>query len=120
MAKTMGPGTIVKINGQKVNTVQGSVEVEFGGLERTEKMADNQFNYMETATPSKVTFKALVTPKTPMKLLNELADGQLEIITDIGVTHLQTSATRMGPPIKMTTTDGELSVEVGGDAINLK
>ena len=93
MSKFLG-NAMVKVNGKLVKTVPDSVEVEFGGFERSEMMADNTFNYQEKPIASKVTFKCIVTSKTDVKVINELAEGTVEVITDIpGKTWTQTAAT---------------------------
>lgn len=118
MAKFLGNVTI-KVDGVSVKTVPDSVEVEFGGMTRKSQMADNTFNYSETPAPSKVTFKILHTQKTGIKALNELADGLIEICTDLGgKIYKQTSATRMGAPIKTESGSGQITVETEGDPIN--
>jgi len=117
MSKFLG-NAMVKINGKLIKTVPDSVEIEFGGFERSEMMADNTFNYNEKPVASKVSLKCIVTSKTDVKVINELAEGTVEVITDIpGKTWTQTAATRMGSPVSITSSDGQLKVEFMGDPI---
>jgi hypothetical protein len=119
MSKYLG-NAMVKVNGKLVKTVPDSVELEFGGFERASMMADNTFNFHEKPMPSKLTFKALITSKTEEKVINELEGGTVEVITDIpGKSWTQTSATRMGPPVKVTSGDGQMTIETEGDPIQL-
>lgn len=110
----------VKVNGQLVKTLPDSVEVDFGGDQVTDQMADDQYNSSSKPMNSIVTFKILLTPKTPLKLINGLKEGQVEVICDIGVTYLQTRATRSGAPIKATSADGTVTVQTSGDPIDPK
>lgn len=116
MAKFLGTAKI-KINGGLVKTVPGSVELEYGGKTRESVMADGQFNFNEKDVPTKLSFKMLHTSKTQMKKVNELADGMVEVETDIGKTYTITSAARMGDPIKTKDSDGQVDVSIEGDPI---
>jgi len=117
MSKFLG-NAMVKVNGKLVKTVPESVELEFGGFERASMMADNTFNFHEKPIPSKLSFKIIVTSKTDVKTINELDGGTVEVITDVpGKTWTQTAATRMGPPVKISSGDGQMTVETEGDPI---
>lgn len=116
MSKYVGTA-MVKINGQLVKTVPKSVELNFGGATRTTTMADNTMNFSEEPTPSKLTFKALVTSQTDEKMINDLVNGTVEIIADVGKSWTMTSALRSGDPVSMSSNDGQLSVEISGDPI---
>lgn len=111
---------MIKVNGKLVKTVPDSVELTFGGPMRQSVMADNTFNFNEKPAPSKLTFKMLVTSKTEEKVINELEGGTVEILTDIpGKEWTQTSATRMGDPVTVSSSDGQITVETEGDPIAL-
>lgn len=110
----------VKVNGQYVKTVPDTVVLVFGGKTVTGQMADDTFNSSQKPAASNLKFSLLLTAKTPLKMLNELQDGQVEIETDIGPTYLMTSATRMGDPISVSSAEGQVTVEFGGDPIPLK
>lgn len=116
MAKFLG-NVKVKVNGQLVKTVGDSVELGMGGYARESNMADDTFNFNEKPASSKLSFSILHTNKTDVKALNELESGTVEVITDIGKSYTQTSATRMGDPITSSSSDGTIKVEIEGDPI---
>lgn len=119
MAKKIMGNVLLKIDGQLVKTIPGSVEIEFGGFEREEVMADGQFHYRETPIASRVTAKLAVTEKTDIRKINNLAEGMVEVVTDIGggLTWTQSSATRMGEPVKASSSDGQMDFMSAGDPI---
>jgi hypothetical protein len=109
---------MIKINGKLVKTVPDSVELNFGGPVRQSVMADNTFNFNEKPAPSKLTFKVLVTSKTDVKVINELENATVEILTDIpGKQWTQTGSTRMGDPVSLSSGDGQMTIETEGDPI---
>lgn len=117
MAKFLG-NVKVKIDGELVKTVSDSVELDFGGFERADQMADDTFNYSEKPIASMLEFEGLVTTETSISKLNGLTAGTVEIITDLaGVTYKMTNATRMGEAVKVSSSTGRFRMQIKGDPI---
>jgi hypothetical protein len=113
MAKFTGSGK-VKVNGQLCKTVPDSIEVMVGGKQRNAQMADDTFNWSEKPVAATVKCKFLLTDKFPMKTVNDLNEGLLEVELDIGKSFDLTEACRLGDPLGFTTSDGQVSAEFGG------
>jgi hypothetical protein len=118
MSKVLG-NALIKVDGDLCKTIGDSVEFDPGGYEREEVMADNQFHYKEKPRGSRLSCKFAGSEKTKLKNLTDLADGQIEIIMDTGVSYTMTNATRMGEPPKVSSGDGTIAFEAMGDPIQL-
>lgn len=111
----------VKVNSKLVKTVPGTVEYDAGGEERTGQIADDTFHYQAMPTPTTVDWEGVVTDNFDMKALNELQGGTVEILSDVpGQSRSLQNATRVGPPIKVTSGNGRYKVQVQGEPMALK
>ncbi len=110
--------SIVKIDGALFKTVPDSVELMFGGRNRTAEVADDTVNHRDgPLVPSRLTCEFLHTEKTDIAKLNDLVGGVIEIITDIGTTYTMPNATRTGDPIMTSSSNGRIRFQAEGDPI---
>ncbi len=104
----------VKVNGALVQAAPNTVNVVASGMQRTTQIADGQLFYQETPVSGTVEFESLWTLNWPLKTVNELKDGLVELEFDDGQRLEVTNALRDGDPISFGTTDGRVKVRVAG------
>lgn len=113
MSKAIGSAKC-KVKGQYCKTVPDSVELNYGGEERTAVIADDTFNYRSVPVPANLKVKFLHIEKTKVKMLNDLEEDVIEIEFDNGVTYTLEQATRIGSPLTTSSSDGQIAAEFSG------
>ena len=111
---------IVKVDGAQFKTVPDSVELSIGGFNRVVETADNEIHYRNGAlVASKVTCEFLHNEKTDLKKLNDLEEGMVEIVTDMGngITYTIPKASRTGEPITTSSSNGRIKFQAEGSPV---
>ena len=117
MAKAAGPDSYLKINGKKINTVQGSLKIKTGGMKRTAVVADQQVHYIEEMTGSVISAEILLTPTTNIAEINAVTGGVVEAYLTTNKKGVQTSSFQSSEPVSLDLSSGKATVEFTGDAI---
>jgi hypothetical protein len=111
---------VVKVDGQTYLTVPDSVELGIGGYNRTVETADNSIHYRNgPLVASSLGCEFLHSANTDLKKLNDLVEGLVEIITDVGngITYTIPNATRTGDPISTSSSNGRIRFQCNGDPV---
>lgn len=110
---------IVKISGQKFNTVPDSVELDFGGYEVTAETADDEIHFRNgPKVAAMVKCEFLHKASTDIKFLNEVDDKLIEIeCLDLGLTYSIPKGTRTGPPIGTSSANGHIKWQAQGNPV---
>lgn len=117
MSKFVGSGK-VKINGQLCKTVPDSIELMFGGHERTAESADDTVCTKDgPLVPSMLNCEFLHTKALDIKMLNDLEGATIEIEFNNGITYVMPNASRTGPPIKTSSANGRVPFQAQGDEV---
>ncbi len=111
---------VVKVDGISFLTVPDSVEISFGGRAREAVVADDDVHYRDgPLVPSMLSCEFLHSANTDIKKLNDLVNGLVECITDIGsgITYTIPNATRTGLPIKSSSSNGRIAFQCEGKEV---
>jgi hypothetical protein len=110
---------IVKISGKKYRTVPDSVELDFGGYEITAETADDEIHFRAgPLQASMLKCEFLHKADTDIKALNELDDKLVEVeCKDLGLTYSLPNASRTGPPISTSSSNGHIKFQCQGKPV---
>lgn len=94
MSKIHGRATIY-INGQALDTDPGAT-LRVGGYKNNDRSTDQRFHYNQSFTPSQVVCKVPVSRDASLRYLQELADVEIQFLSDTGKRFIITDAAQTG------------------------
>lgn len=94
MAKIHGRATIY-VNGQVFDTDPGAT-LRVGGLKNNDRSTDQRFHYNQSFIPAQVVCKVPVSVATSLRSLQELAEAEIQFLSDTGRRYVITEAAQTG------------------------